>query len=156
MHGGSGNPRSPCGRAELACTAATVPSVEEERESVGGVVTMSIVSFGREYLSTTPFDKTAWLNRVCRERADGLEFVCLSHRADSSATRAAFVAGTLGRSARRGLSKQRRGKLRLHLFSRAQGGLEIKSRCFRPESVVEAHVIYTLHQRTPEVLVLQP
>jgi len=113
MHGGSVIPRSPCGRAELACTAATIPSVEEERESVGGVVTMSIVSFGRGYLSTTPFDKTAWLNRVCRERADGSEFVCLSHRADSSATRAAFVAGTLGRSARRGLSKQRRGKLRL-------------------------------------------
>lgn len=43
---------------------------------MGGVVTMSIVSFGRGYLSTTPFDKTAWLNRVCRERADGSEFVC--------------------------------------------------------------------------------
>ena len=51
---------------------------------MGGVVTMSIVSFGRGYLSTTPFDKTAWLNRVCRERADGSKFVCLSHRAESS------------------------------------------------------------------------
>ena len=120
---------------------------------------MSIVSFGRGYLSTTPFDKTAWLNRVCRERADGSEFVA----SPTGPTAAQHVRllwrgrwGEVQDVGCRSKDGESCASDTLHLFSRAQGGLEIKSRCFRPESVVEAHVIYTLHQRTPEVLVLQP
>ena len=39
-----------------------------------------------------------------------------------------------------------------HLSSRAQVGLAKKCHCFRPESGVEEHVIYTMHQRTPAML----
>ena len=35
-----------------------------------------------------------------------------------------------------------------HLSSRAQEGLAKTLRCFRPESGIEEHVIYTMHQRT--------
>ena len=37
---------------------------------------MSAVSVGEGALLPTPFDKTAWLDRVCGKRADGLELIC--------------------------------------------------------------------------------
>ena len=40
---------------------------------------MSTVSVEGEALLATPFDKTAWLERVCRKRADCAEFICCGH-----------------------------------------------------------------------------
>ena len=43
-----------------------------------------------------------------------------------------------------------------HLSSRAQVGLAKKCHGVRPESDVEEHVIYSMHQCTPEALIFQP